>query len=176
VRLSGRLLCGDSHTHFASHFTTIVSISDPQVKQERYADAVDFIKQCYSERDHEEMIDDRMEEVWHAIGQTGSYSHTSTELEYGGKLAWRNSTRCIGRHFWDSLRVNDYRDATTPTAVYEALIEHITERLMTGTLDRHSLSSHRRRQPSHKFGSGITNSFDTLATIREPTSSVIPTL
>ncbi len=111
-----------------------MSISDPQVKQERYADAVDFINQCYSERDHEEMIDDRMEEVWHAIGQTGSYSHTSMELEYGGKLAWRNSTRCIGRHFWDSLRVNDYRDATTPTAVYEALIEHVTEATNDGNI------------------------------------------
>ncbi|MEK5059670.1 nitric oxide synthase oxygenase [Paenibacillus sp. FSL H7-0326] len=58
---------------------------------------------------------------------TGTYEHTTQELEYGIKLAWRNSNRCIGRLFWESLRLVDARDATTAEEVAELLFSHIRQ-------------------------------------------------
>lgn len=103
-------------------------------KQERHEAAIDFIRQCYSENDRHEEIDERMEAVWHAIGRTGSYTHTPLELEYGAKIAWRNSNRCIGRHFWDSLRVRDCREVVTANEVYEELVTHITTATNDGNI------------------------------------------
>src|SRR6266436_4996380 len=34
--------------------------------------------------------------------RTGTYWQSAEELEYGAKVAWRNSTRCIGRLHWQS--------------------------------------------------------------------------
>jgi len=112
-------------------------VNAPQPKtsrQERYEAAAEFIRHCYNECDHDAVIDDRIADVWHAIGQTGSYTHTPMELTHGARMAWRNSNRCIGRYFWDRLRVRDYRNATTPTAVYEGLIEHITAATNEGNI------------------------------------------
>lgn len=47
------------------------------------------------------------------IERTGTYTHTFDELSFGAKLAWRNSTRCIGRLFWNGLQVRDLRHLTT---------------------------------------------------------------
>ncbi|QCT03517.1 nitric oxide synthase, oxygenase domain-containing protein [Paenibacillus algicola] len=59
------------------------------------------------------------------IRQSGTYTHTEEELTHGAKLAWRNSNRCIGRLFWDSLRVRDARAASTPAQAAEHLVDHI---------------------------------------------------
>ena len=103
-------------------------------KQERHEAAVDFLHRCYAECDRQDDIDERLEAVWHAIGKTGHYTHTSMELEHGAKMAWRNSNRCIGRHFWDSLRVRDCREVTTAEDVYEQLISHITAATNDGNI------------------------------------------
>jgi nitric oxide synthase oxygenase domain/subunit len=47
------------------------------------------------------------------------------ELEYGAKVAWRNSTRCVGRLVWASLVVRDLRHLNTPKQVFDALVDHI---------------------------------------------------
>jgi nitric-oxide synthase, bacterial len=47
------------------------------------------------------------------------------ELEYGAKVAWRNSTRCVGRLIWENLVVRDLRHLSTPEDVYTALVDHI---------------------------------------------------
>lgn len=39
----------------------------------------------------------RMFEVNTEITATGTYTHTTEELELGARLAWRNSAKCIGR-------------------------------------------------------------------------------
>lgn len=39
----------------------------------------------------------RIFEVDMEISTTGQYTHTHKELEIGAKLAWRNSSKCIGR-------------------------------------------------------------------------------
>lgn len=47
----------------------------------------------------------RWQQIQKEIETTGSYHLTETELIYGAKLAWRNSSRCIGRIQWSKLQV-----------------------------------------------------------------------
>lgn len=47
----------------------------------------------------------RLQQVQKDIEGTGTYNLTETELIYGAKLAWRNSSRCIGRIQWSKLQV-----------------------------------------------------------------------
>ncbi|AJD90537.1 nitric oxide synthase oxygenase [Jeotgalibacillus malaysiensis] len=91
-----------------------------------YQKAASFIRQFYSENHLSEAdCEDRLLEIAKSIREHGTYEHTSDELLYGAKLAWRNSNRCIGRLFWNSLNVFDRRDAVTEEEVKEALLEHI---------------------------------------------------
>ena len=41
----------------------------------------------------------RWRQIESEIQEKGTYTHTTKELQFGAKLAWRNSNRCIGRHF-----------------------------------------------------------------------------
>ena len=52
----------------------------------------------------------RLREIRRQIDLTGTYQHTSAELAFGARVAWRNSCRCIGRLYWQSLQVRDRRD------------------------------------------------------------------
>lgn len=59
------------------------------------------------------------------VEQKGEYIPTTEELTFGAKVAWRNSNKCIGRLFWQSLHVFDERTLTKEEEVFEALIRHI---------------------------------------------------
>ena len=48
----------------------------------------------------------RWKQIQKEVEVTNSYQLTETELIYGAKLAWRNSSRCIGRIQWSKLQVN----------------------------------------------------------------------
>lgn len=39
----------------------------------------------------------RIFEVATEISATGTYTHSTEEIEWGARLAWRNSAKCIGR-------------------------------------------------------------------------------
>ncbi len=56
----------------------------------------------------------------------GVVALTKEELVFGGRVAWRNNARCIGRLFWRSLLVRDCRDVADSPGVYTALCEHLT--------------------------------------------------
>src|SRR5215472_16916340 len=60
------------------------------------ASAEQFITQFYSENDAGDP-DPRLWYVRREIEATGTYTHTPDELEFGARVAWRNSSRCIGR-------------------------------------------------------------------------------
>ena len=70
-------------------------------------------------------LDARWNEVKEAIQATGKYELTTDELAYGAKLAWRNSTRCIGRYFWKSLQIRDVRHIESIEEAFEAVCEHL---------------------------------------------------
>ena len=52
------------------------------------------------------MVKDRLQ----AVNGSGNYHPTTEELVFGARVAWRNSNKCIGRRFWQSLHVVDARD------------------------------------------------------------------
>ncbi|MEM1321086.1 MAG: nitric oxide synthase oxygenase [Bacteroidota bacterium] len=89
-----------------------------------WAEARDFLQQYYQENQLEGLAA-RLREVEAAIGLKGQYWHTAEELAFGAKLAWRNSNRCIGRLFWPTLKVLDYRRINSPQAFIQALEDHI---------------------------------------------------
>ena len=94
-------------------------------RDELYAEAEAFVRQCYDELGRTDEIESRLREIRRSIEETGHYEHTYEELEHGAKLAWRNSPRCIGRLFWNSLEVLDRRDVTDTESVHEACCDHL---------------------------------------------------
>ena len=61
-------------------------------------DAEDFIKNVGEElKWSPEQLQNRLFEVRISISITGSYRHTAEELQTGAQLAWRNSSKCVGR-------------------------------------------------------------------------------
>lgn len=85
-----------------------------------------FILTCYDEL--EKSTEDarrRWADVLQSIERDGTYEHTHEELEHGARMAWRNSNRCIGRLFWQSLKVFDERRLDTADEVLSALRRHI---------------------------------------------------
>src|SRR3982074_767390 len=71
----------------------------------------------------------RWSQIEDEFERTGTYWQSAEELEYGAKVAWRNSTRCIGRLHWQNLTVRDLRHLSTAEDIFEAIVEH----LRTGT-------------------------------------------
>jgi len=86
--------------------------------------AEEFITLYYQEKELEG-AETRKKEIAEEIEFTGTYTHTYEELEFGAKVAWRNSNRCIGRLFWKTLKVIDKRQVSTADEVFESLLEHI---------------------------------------------------
>ncbi len=91
-----------------------------------YSEAQEFLTQCYRETGNSALFNARWDEVESSIKHSGSYIHTLEELTYGAKVAWRNSTRCIGRFFWDKLQVRDLRHLSKAEEMFEAILEHLT--------------------------------------------------
>ncbi len=71
--------------------------------------------------------DQRLWHVHREIDTTGTYQHTPAELEFGARVAWRNSARCIGRLYWHSLRVRDRRHITTAPDIAAESAAHLHE-------------------------------------------------
>lgn len=85
-----------------------------------------FIYTSYEELGHtREDAEARLIAIKQEVDNTGTYTHTAEELEHGCKMAWRNSNRCIGRLFWDKLRIVDARHANTAGAAAQAVLDHI---------------------------------------------------
>jgi nitric-oxide synthase len=94
------------------------ALVDPQ-------EAVDFVRQVHMENPDLGSAEGRVEEVRAQIAASGTYAHTPTELVHGARMAWRNSSRCIGRLYWRSLVVRDLRHVTTSDEIFTELVEHL---------------------------------------------------
>lgn len=88
-------------------------------------EAEDFLRQCYVENPRLGPVEPRLAIVRAQIAATGSYVHTTDELAYGAKLAWRNASRCIGRLYWRSLVVLDRRRARTADEIFSLIVNHL---------------------------------------------------
>ena len=89
-----------------------------------HSEAKAFIQQYYQETE-QSGFELRWTEIENQIQETGSYTHSYEELDYGGKLAWRNSNRCVGRLFWKTLKTLDKRSVSSESDFKEALIQHV---------------------------------------------------
>lgn len=88
--------------------------------------AFDYLQLFCQEQDkNQTYIDSRWQEIEQDILLHNSYELTQEELAYGAKVAWRNSNKCIGRLFWQTMHVHDRRHLSTAKEVFKALIEHI---------------------------------------------------
>ncbi|WP_433827086.1 nitric oxide synthase oxygenase [Actinoplanes sp. CA-015351] len=88
-------------------------------------EAEDFLRRCYTENPRLGPVEPRLAIVRAQIAATGSYVHTTDELAHGARMAWRNSSRCIGRLYWRSLMVLDRRRARTADEIYSLLVQHL---------------------------------------------------
>jgi nitric-oxide synthase len=69
----------------------------------------------------------RLRQVRREVESTGTYWHTPAELEFGARVAWRNSARCIGRLYWHSLQVRDRREVTTAPEIAAESFMHLRQ-------------------------------------------------
>jgi nitric-oxide synthase len=89
--------------------------------------AREFIAQFHAENPAAGPEDGRQAEVRREIALTGTYTHTPAELEFAARVAWRNSSRCIGRLYWRSLQVRDRRDLSAGKDVAAESIAHLEQ-------------------------------------------------
>ncbi len=82
-------------------------------------ETLNFLQTFYQEN-HLPDLEKRLEEV-----ERCGFLPTFPELLYGAKLAWRNSVRCVGRHYWQYLHLQDARDLVSPSEVFDALVQHL---------------------------------------------------
>jgi nitric-oxide synthase len=96
-----------------------------RAEERLFEEARAFLELHYSENEELEALEPRLEQVWEEIEATGSYRHTVQELQYGSRVAWRNSTRCVGRQYWLSLELLDYRHLDDPDEMFEAIVYYL---------------------------------------------------
>ena len=89
------------------------------------AKAERFLALFHAESEGADPPADRLERVRREIESTGTYRHTTAELTFAARVAWRNSARCIGRLYWRSLRVRDRRQVTAADQIAAESVAHL---------------------------------------------------
>ena len=99
----------------------------------------------------------RWSEIEREVRATGTYTHTYDELSYGAQVAWRNSTKCIGRIAWRNMLVRDLRHVTDPDAMFRECAEHLRLATNGGNLQI-VMNVFRPKKPLERWGPRIWNS------------------
>jgi nitric-oxide synthase len=68
-----------------------------------------------------------MRQVLAEVAAHGTYRHTPEELAFAARVAWRNSSRCIGRLYWRTLRVRDRREVSGADQIAAECFSHLRE-------------------------------------------------
>lgn len=61
----------------------------------------------------------RKKAIFDSLASTGTYEHTFAELQWGVRVAWRNSSKSAHRMHWNELMLLDHREAKTPSEMFE---------------------------------------------------------
>ncbi|WP_409013481.1 nitric oxide synthase oxygenase [Deinococcus sp.] len=69
-----------------------------------------------------------------AQAEAAGFTPTPDELAFGARVAWRNSTRCVGRLPWMALEVRDLREVTEPADVFAHLLDHLRDAFAGGAI------------------------------------------
>ena len=97
----------------------------PANSADTLSQAWEFLCLVASEGGLDQPVEKRFAHIRDEVARTGSYAHTTSELAHGARVAWRNSSRCIGRLHWEGLEVCDRRHLQTARQVFDALVEHV---------------------------------------------------
>ena len=98
-------------------------------------EAIDYLQLFYQEQSlPEAQLQKRLVEIALDYRKSRTYWQSEEELIYGAKLAWCNSTRCIGRIFWESLNVQDLRHLTTAEDIFTAIADHLQQATNGGNI------------------------------------------
>lgn len=92
---------------------------------ERLMDSAEQFLTLFYQENNLGSPDRRIRQVRHEIEFSGSYWHTPAELTFGARVAWRNSSRCIGRLYWHSLRVRDRREISSAADIAAESVTHL---------------------------------------------------
>lgn len=118
----------------SSTSTPNVPDSPPTVAPIDREEAVAFLRQFHTESSPGTTLARRLREVRREIDDTGTYTHTPEELTFGARVAWRNSARCIGRLYWNSLHIRDRRDVSEPEDVAAECVAHLRDATRDGRI------------------------------------------
>jgi nitric-oxide synthase len=81
--------------------------------------------QLFLQQMHREGLLLQWQQRWQEVASHAVYQPDTAELAFGARVAWRNATRCIGRLYWRGLEVQDLRQLSSETAIFEALVGHL---------------------------------------------------
>jgi nitric-oxide synthase len=111
-------------THPMAGYRNVPVAWDPAAPVD-LAEAEAFIRLCHQENPRLGPAEPRLAQIGRAVARSGSYTHTPAELRFGARVAWRNSSRCVGRLYWNSLVVHDRRKVTAAADIADALVKHL---------------------------------------------------
>lgn len=136
------------------------------------AEAEEFLHLFHREHSAAEELPARLAAVRAEIAATGTYTHTPDELAFGARVAWRNSSRCIGRLYWRSLRVIDRRDVHQADDIYRNLVEHLRAATNDGNI-RPTITVFPPARPGHRFARVWNEQLIRYAGHRRPNGSIV---
>src|ERR1700744_5075260 len=93
-----------------------------------------FLAIFFGENPGAGVLSDRIRQVSAEVEEHGTYRHTPAELAFAARVAWRNSSRCIGRLYWRSLRVRDRREISAPGKIADECFRHLREATNAGRI------------------------------------------
>ena len=96
----------------------------PVVQEADFLEAERFLR-FYHHETGQPGLGRRLAESAAELAQHGRLTLSSAELTHGARVAWRNSTRCVGRGYWQALEVRDLRHVTAPDQVFAELLGHL---------------------------------------------------
>lgn len=95
-------------------------------------EASDFLQRYQQETGQPDPT--RLEDLRREMTHTGKFELSFGELEWAARVAWRNSTRCVGRLYWPALEVRDLRHVTGAQEVFGHLRRHLHDAQNRGNL------------------------------------------
>ncbi len=107
---------------------------DERIGRADPAEAEKFLRLFHEENPEAGPVEPRLNQVLAQIARYGTYTHTPEELTFGARVAWRNSNRCIGRLYWQSLRVRDMRSVESAEGVAVECVNHLREATGSGRI------------------------------------------
>lgn len=100
----------------------------------REEEARQLLHQYYTEMGQQGVFEARWRRVKEELASSGTWVKTPEELSFAARVAWRNSTRCVGRLYWNGLTLRDFRHVSTGEGMLDAIMGHIEVATNGGSL------------------------------------------